>query len=90
VQRVVGFRFSRNQLHDVVNNFTINLKKSHDFLLYFNPAHLAYEVNPYLVSNFESFVSTFTINYFSANHITDAFNYVPNLEFKKISSNEMN
>ena len=71
----------------MVTNFTQNLKKSHDFLLYFNPSLTSYTINPTLVSNFEALISTFTINYFSINNIKDAYNFVPNLEFKKTANN---
>jgi len=62
-----------------------DLKNSHDLLLYFNPNLSSFSIDPSLLDNFEAFVSAYTINYLSKNQVTDGFNYVSNLEFKKIS-----
>lgn len=63
------------------------LRKSHEFLLYFNPSYSSYIVNPVLVSNLEELISIYTINYFETNQIRDAYNYVQNIEFKRIANN---
>ena len=64
----MGFKVRKNKIRPALHAWVNNLKRKHDFLLYWNIDSPVLTLSPIILENFSMILSTYTINYLSNNY----------------------
>ena len=68
VSKLIGFKVNKNKIRVSLTNWLNNLKKRHEFLLYWNLDSSIMVLQPILLFNFRILVSSYIIRYLNLNY----------------------